>query len=235
LTERIVIVDDDVGVRRVVERLLTAQGYEVSALGTAAELRARLAANPPDLIVLDLDLGGEDGLALAREVRARCTLPILMLTGHDTTFDKVAGLEAGADDYLTKPFDGHELVARIRALRRRTQVVAAQTVTGVLRFAGWRLHEAERELIAPSGARVDLTAHEFQLVAALARSAGAPVDRDALNRALHGRVARPGDRSLDVRMTRLRRKLAEHGGAALIKTLRGKGYVLAAIVAADGG
>ena len=235
VNEQVVIVDDDPELRRVVGRILGAQGMRVVALGTSAELRARLAVALPDLLILDVGLGDEDGLALAREVRAGSRLPILMLTGHATVYEKVSGLESGADDYLTKPFDGQELIARVRALiRRAAQPPAGEVEAGVWRFVGWTLREVEHELTAPDGAEVALTSHEFRLLRVLVRSAGRTLDRDTLSKALSGRAAAPEDRGSDVLIAKLRRKLAAHGGGALIKTVRGLGYVLAATAEREG-
>jgi two-component system OmpR family response regulator len=229
VNEQVVIVDDDPELRRVVVRLLAAQGMKPIALGNGAELRARLAAGMPDLLILDVGLGDEDGMALAREVRAGSQLPILMLTGHDSVYAKVSGLESGADDYLTKPFDGQELIARVRALiRRSAHVPAADAAPGVWRFGGWTLREIEHELVAPGGGAVALTSHEFRLLCVLVHNAGRTLDRDSLSKALSGREAAPDDRGTDVLIAKLRRKLASHGGGELIKTVRGVGYVLAA-------
>jgi two-component system OmpR family response regulator len=226
---RIVVVDDDPVVRRVVVRLLIGQGLQAVALSSADELRARLALSAPDLLILDVSIGDDDGMALARELRATSSMPILMLTGHTTVFDKVAGLESGADDYLTKPFDGQELIARVHALLRRAARAGARdaAAAGTWRFAGWTLREVEHDLFAPDASAVMLTSHEFRLLSVLVHRAGRPLDRDAMSQALAGRGSNPTDRSGDVMVGKLRRKLAAHGGGELIKTVRGVGYVLA--------
>lgn len=226
---RVVVVDDEREVRRVLERTLVAQGYQVTAVGSAAELRVLVAAGGIDLLLLDVDIGGDDGLMLAREVRAQSRIPILMLTGHGTVFDKVAGLEAGADDYLTKPFDSHELLARVRALLRRAEQVEPEAAAAsTWRFAGWTLRETERQLLAPDGAEVELTSQQFDLLAVLVRNAGHPVNRDLLSAALGGQALGADDRRIDVAVAKLRSRLGARGGEVLIETLRGRGYMLAA-------
>ena len=174
-------------------------------------------------------LPGEDGLSLCRRLRATSALPIILLTAVSEETDRIIGLEMGADDYLTKPFGPRELLARIRAVLRRTgnQVPVHDTSQGeVLSFAGWQLTPARRELINPDGVLVSLTGGEFDLLLALARNPGQVLSRDKLLDLTKGRSAAPFDRSVDIQLSRLRRKIetdAKH--PLLIKTVRGGGYL----------
>jgi two-component system OmpR family response regulator len=183
--------------------------------------------------VLDLMLPGEDGLALLRFIRAEGRTPVVMLTAMGEETDRIVGLELGADDYVPKPFNPRELLARIRAVLRRGdgagQAEGPQAATW--RFAGWTLEAARRRLVSPAGVEVVLTGGEYELLACLADRAGRVLTREMLMDLLHGRTAGPFDRAIDVAVSRLRRKLDDDGkNPALIKTVRGGGYVLAAKV-----
>ena len=225
----ILVVDDDPRLCRLLARYLTAEGYPVRTAGTARDMREMMALEEPRLVILDLMLPDEDGLTLAREIRARSEIGILMLTGKRESVDKIVGLELGADDYMTKPFDERELLARVRSILRRVGPTEPreQQKGSVLRFDGWTLDLAAYELTDPAGRPVELTAHEFELLAALASHAGRVLSRDAILEAVAGRDWTPYDRSVDVLVGKLRRKLGDDPRAPrMIRTVRGAGYKL---------
>jgi len=189
------------------------------------------------LVVLDLKLPGENGLEVARWLRAQGDVPIVMLTAMGEETDRIIGLELGADDYVPKPFNPRELLARIRAVLRRTSERAEKKVEPSgksIRFSGWTLEPARRRLLNPDGAEVALTGGEYDLLVALVERANRVLTRDMLLDLLRGRQAGPFDRAIDVAISRLRRKLEDDGRhAQLIKTVRGGGYVLAAEIERD--
>ncbi len=230
----ILVVDDDREIRALLARFLARHGYRVETAADGRAMFRALEAGRFDLLVLDLMLPGEDGLSLCRRVRAASSLPIVMLTAVGEDTDRIVGLEMGADDYMAKPFNPRELLARIRAVLRRGAVAPgpAEAAAGrALAFDGWRLDTARRELRDPDGALVDLTAGEFDLLAALAERPNRVLSRDALLDLTRGRAAVPFDRSVDVQVSRLRRKIeADPRDPARIKTVRGGGYVFAARV-----
>lgn len=231
----ILIVEDDVRVRRILSMFLLREGFQVRSVGTAEEMRRALAARKADLILLDLMLPGEDGLSVARELRAVSDVAIIMLTGKGSTVDKVVGLEVGADDYITKPFDERELLARIRTVLRRS--VRRAGAAGDLppgrtaRFEGWMVDLVAQELTAPGGNKVSLTGNEFQLLASLITRSERPLSRQEILDAVFGRDWSPNDRSIDVLVAKLRRKLGDDPRQPhLIKTIRGTGYRFSADV-----
>lgn len=235
----ILVVDDDREIRNLLSKFLTKNGLRVSVAGDGREMRRVLAEAKIDLIVLDIMLPGESGLTLCGQLRATSSTPILMLTAVGEETDRIIGLEMGADDYLSKPFNPRELLARIRAILRRTEDRAASVVAAeaeadpVFAFDGWRLHPARRQLIDPSGNPVELTGGEFDLLVTLAERPQRVLSRDRLLDLTKGRAASLFDRSIDVQIGRLRRKLenAAPGAGALIATVRGGGYMLTAAVA----
>lgn len=230
--ERILVVDDDPRLCRLLARLLKAEGYEVQTAHNGHMMWRALRERSVDLVLLDLRLpGGEDGLTLARRLRAESDVSLIMLTGKSDAVDKVVGLELGADDYVTKPFDRRELVARIRSVLRRSAgqlsaAAPAQTENQVLRFAGWTLDLSQREVITPDAKQVALTFHEFELLAVLAQRSGRVISRDQLLELIANRHWQPFDRSIDVLVGKLRRKLNDDPRSPhLIKTVRGVGYI----------
>ncbi len=232
-TPHILVVDDDREIRDLVVRYLDKHGMRAEAVANGRALFERLDNGRFDLVVLDIMLPGEDGLSLCRRLRAQSDLPIIMLTAMDEEADRVLGLEMGADDYLAKPFATRELLARIRAVLRRSGLSrkSAEAPGETLRFAGWRLDLGRRELVNPEGVLMPLTAGEFELLAALARRPGRVLSRDQLLDLTKGRDAAPFDRSIDVQVSRLRRKIeADPQAPALIKTVRGGGYLFTAAV-----
>lgn len=225
----ILVVDDDREIRDLLARFLRRHGFRVTAAADGREMFEALATGRIQLIVLDLMLPGEDGLSLCRRVRGASDVPIVMLTALGEDTDRIVGLEMGADDYLAKPFNPRELLARVRAVLRRAQSRSEPVQTGrQIAFSGWMLDAGTRGVTAPDGTPVALTAGEFDLLLALAERPGRVLSRDQLLDLTRGREAGPFDRSIDVQVSRLRRKLGEHHmEPELIKTVRGGGYMLA--------
>jgi two-component system OmpR family response regulator len=226
----ILIVDDDREIRSLVAQFLKKHGYRVTPAADGREMMHLMEKGRFDLIVLDLMLPGEDGLSLCRRVRAESSMPIIMLTAMGEEMDRIIGLEMGADDYLPKPFNPRELLARIKAVLRRVAdrgAAVASSDVAVLVFDGWRLDTVKRELRAPDGALVPLTAGEFELLSAMVERAGQVLSRDQLLDLTRGRDAAPFDRSVDVLISRLRRKIeSDPKEPSIIKTVRGGGYIL---------
>ncbi len=227
----IIIVDDDADVRATLKAALAPEGFRVSEAQNGRELLAAMADTAPDLITLDLNLGGEDGLKLAREIRARWNVPLIMVTGKSDAIDRVVGLELGADDYITKPFHLREVLARIRAVLRRyengRESASAITDNGErYEFEGWVLDVMRRELRSPSGELCQLTTAEYELLAILVLRPGRVLSRDSIMDLMKGHEWAPLDRTIDGLVARLRRKLEpESERPRLIKTVRNVGYV----------
>ena len=230
----ILVVDDDREIRDLLGRFLRRHGYRVETAADGRQMFAALGAGRFDLVVLDLMLPGEDGLSLCRRVRADSSLPIIMLTAVGEDTDRIVGLEVGADDYLGKPFNPRELLARIRAvLRRSTEGLRRpeENPSRCLEFQGWSLDAARRRLQAPGGEPVVLTAGEFSLLLAFLEHPGRVLTRDQLLDLTRGREAGPFDRSVDIQVSRLRRKIeGDPKRPELIKTVRSGGYVFAGTV-----
>jgi two-component system, OmpR family, response regulator len=230
----LLIVDDDPRLCRALARYFRQEGYDVRTATSGQEMRERLAVETPHLVILDLTLPDEDGFSLARELRSTSDAAIVMLTGKADATDKVVGLELGADDYVTKPFNERELLARVRSVLRRTSRAAAgnpDSVGSVACFAGWRLDLASYELRSPTGDLVALTPHEFQLLSTLVRHGNRVLTREAILELVAGRNWSPDDRSVDVLVGKLRKKIeADPAAPRLIDTVRGAGYKLAAKV-----
>lgn len=225
----ILIVDDQQEICDVVQEYLTGEGYRVSAAHDGTGMRRVMAQGHVDLVILDLMLPGEDGLTLARSLRSESGIGIIILTGRGETVDRIIGLEMGADDYLPKPFHLRELLARVKAVLRRAQDRTGdhpQPSRSRARFAGWNLDLSSRELLSPSGEEVRLTTGEFDLLAAFVNNANQVLTRDRLLDLARNREAGPFDRTIDVQVGRLRRKLEDDPqNPTLIKTVRGSGYI----------
>ncbi len=228
----LLVVDDDREIRSLVAQFLTKHGYRVTGVKDGAEMLRTLDGARVDLIVLDLMLPGEDGLSLCRRLRASpatAQTPVIMLTAMGEETDRIVGLEMGADDYLAKPFSPRELLARIKAVLRRASAppVAGTSAGGtVLRFEGWSLDVTKRELRSPDGVLVQLSAGEYDLLVAFAEHPQRVLNRDQLLDLARGRSAVPFDRSVDVQVSRLRRKIEpDPAEPTLIKTVRGGGYL----------
>lgn len=219
----VLVVDDDASIRDALAEFLGAHGYAVRTASNAAACERQLQAAPSDLIVLDVMMPGEDGLSLCRRLAPAGT-PILMLSALDDVTDRIVGLEVGAWDYLTKPFEPRELLARVRALLRRPQAERAEPARGGVTFAGWWLDVEQRRLRDPSGRVLALTEGEHALLAAFVARPGRVLTRDVLLDLARGLDAASYDRAIDIAVSRLRRKLAEADPAPLIETVRGAGY-----------
>ena len=225
----ILVVDDDRDIRELLARFLESNGLRVTAARDGRETRRAWPAGHYQAVVLDLMLPGESGHDIARWLRAQSDVAIVMLTAMGAERERIAGLDLGADDYVAKPFSPPELLARLRAVLRRTgDRPSPAAPPPVYRFDGWTLDPARRRLVSPAGAETPLTGGEFDLLAAMVERANKVLTRDMLLDLLRGRQAGPFDRTIDVAVGRLRRKLDDD--AKLIKTVRGGGYVLAATV-----
>ena len=228
----LLLVDDEPSIRRPLAAVLEKAGYRVTAAADAGEARAQLQAGAFDLAILDIMMPGEDGLSLARFIRANGDLPIILLTARAEDIDRIVGLEMGADDYLAKPFNPRELTARIAAILRRSQrVVSAHQAGDAFQFGPWILNTGQRRLSRDDGTEIPLTSGEFLLLAALVQRPNIPLSRDQLLDLTQGREAGPFDRAIDNAISRLRRKIeADPKAPEYIKTVHAAGYVLAASV-----
>ena len=234
MQDHILIVDDDAEIRGLLGEYLRKQGYRATAVADGKGLRAALEQSRPDVIVLDLMLPGEDGLALCRDLRARSEIPIVMLTARGDETDRIVGLEMGADDYVAKPFNPRELLARVKSVLRRARSLPdnlKREESGVCRFAGWALDLATRNLTAPDDVVVPLSGTEFRLLRIFLEHPNRVLTREQLIDLMLSRDAAPFDRAIDVQVSRLRQRLREDAKEpAIIKTVRGQGYVFAARV-----
>ncbi|MET3496612.1 response regulator transcription factor [Variovorax boronicumulans] len=235
----IAVLDDEVDITLLLANYLQGHGFRVTQVHNGSALMTLMDSDPADLVLLDLGLPGEDGFSIARRMRERWHCGLVIVTGRGDAVDKVVGLEVGADDYVTKPFDLRELVARVKAVLRRltppaplSPALAAPAAPAAasahkLRFAGWQLDTAARSLLNPQGAEVALTGGEFELLQAFARHPGRVLSRDFLLEQTRGREAAPFDRTIDVQVGRLRKKIeADADDPQLIKSVRGAGYIL---------
>lgn len=227
---RIALVEDDGALRTLLSRTLRENGFEASGYRSGAELRAALEAQQFDLVILDIMLPGTNGLDICRWLRARSHVPIIFMSARGQQTDRIVGLELGADDFLPKPIDPHELIARVRAVLRRWESHPGERTepTGIVRFDGWSMDRRRRELTAPDGSRVAVSSAEFDLLGVLVDMPQRVVGRELLLEQARERPASgdSSDRSIDVLISRLRRKLGQYdGGRDIIKTVRGIGYV----------
>ena len=238
--QHIAILDDEPDITQMLATYLGGHGYRVTQLHNGASLKALMPEDAPDLVLLDLGLPGEDGLVIARYLREHWRCGLIIITGRRDAVDKVVGLEVGADDYVTKPFDLRELLARIKAVLRRTVAQTTPEPGGNghagpngaardrCRFAGWLLDRATRRLLrAEDNAEVALTSGEFDLLCVFTEHPGRVLSRDFLLEATRGRSAGPFDRTVDVQIGRLRKKLeADPQDPQILKSVRGAGYIL---------
>ena len=227
----IVVVEDDAGVRTLLARILRECGYDATGVVDGEELMQAMADRPIDLILLDIMLPGASGLELCQSIRERSRVPIIMVSARGQESDRVAGLDLGADDYIAKPFGRPELLARVRAVLRRVgepHVPLDIPVPERFDFANWRYHARRRELIAPTGAEVELTSAEHELLLTLLRHPHRTISRERLLEMSRIRIGHSSDRSIDVLVSRLRRKLGDGRRAQpIIRTIRGVGYMFA--------
>ncbi|HWA45347.1 MAG TPA: response regulator [Hypericibacter adhaerens] len=236
-SNHILVVDDDREIRSLVARFLEQHKFRVTAVADGRSMLQALGASRIDLIVLDLMLPGEDGLTLCRRVRAKASTPIIILTAIGGETDRIIGLELGADDYLAKPFNPRELLARIRAVLRRSAALPAGGRQRGTRyqFDGWRFDVTRRELTSPDDLVVHLSAAEFELLTAFVERPQMVLTRDQLLDLTQGRSSAPFDRSVDVLVSRLRRKIERDSQQpVMIKTVRNGGYVFTPKVEAEG-
>lgn len=224
---RILLVEDDPEIAEMVLALLSDQGFLASVAGSAAEMDRLLKEQAYDLILLDIMLPGEDGFSICRRLRAQSTTPIIMVTSLGEDVDRIVGIEIGADDYITKPFNSRELIARVKALLRRSAYgELAKTVAPVLTFDGWRISPLARQLLDPEGAEVSLTSAEFDVLLAFCQNPHRILTRTELLALTHVGLAGPDERSIDVHISRVRQKIEPNPREpALIKTVRMGGYI----------
>jgi len=237
----LVVLDDEVDITQLLAGYLQGHGFRVTQLHTGGALMDTMREDPPALVLLDLGLPGEDGFSIARQLREHWHCGLVIVTGRGDAVDKVVGLEVGADDYVTKPFDLRELLARIKAVLRRLAPSSAPVGMPAsaggrsrLRFAGWVLDPGARRLVNGQGQDVALTGGEFDLLCTFAQHPGRVLSRDFLLEATRGREAAPFDRTIDVQVGRLRKKLEPDAmEPQIIKSVRGAGYILVPAVAAE--
>ena len=225
---RILLVEDDSTIQDMLADALRESGFSVGIAASGAEMDRAMSRDKVDLLLLDLMLPGEDGRSICTRLRAGSSnLPIIMVTALGDDIDRIVGLEIGADDYVSKPFNTRELIARIRALLRRARASeGARARQAPLRFAGWLIHPTERKLINPQGALVTTTSAEFDLLLAFCTHAGEVLSREQLLDLTHGGVAGPVERSVDVHVSRIRQKIEpDPGDPTFIKTIRLGGYI----------
>lgn len=226
--KHILVVDDDIGLRELLQQYLSEQGYSVDAVADGSAMERHLAEHAADLVILDLMLPGEDGLTLARKLRVRGDQPIIMLSARGEDIDRIIGLEVGADDYLAKPFNPRELLARIRSVLRRREggdTRMEESARDIFCFGPYRLDLHSRSL-SREGGDVVLTAGEFNLLRVFAEHPNHVLSRDSLMDKLKGYERTPFDRSIDVRVTRLRRKIENDPSAPVyVRTVWGEGYL----------
>lgn len=227
----VLLVEDDDGMRVLVTHILRESGYRVTGCRSGAEMWALLPDLAIDLVLLDVMLPGASGFDLLKALRARGTVPVIMLSARNEEADRVLGLELGADDYVAKPFGRPELLARIRAVLRRSAIAPTPVASArpdALAFGGWRLELRSRTLTDPEGAAVDLSGAEHDLLLVFLEHPGRVLGREQILEMSRGRLAAPSDRSVDTLVSRLRRKLEPpEGTPPVIKTVRGSGYMMA--------
>lgn len=229
-TPNLLIVDDDAGIRNLLGDFLKQHGFQTFLAPDGKMMRVVLERHTIDLIILDVMLPGEDGLSLCRQLRSQSNIPIVMLTAVGEEVDRIVGLEMGADDYINKPFHPRELLARIKAVLRRAQSPVREVIATenkMYHFAGWNLNRGLRRLLSPEQCEVILSAGEFALLLAFLERPQQVLSRDQLLDLTKNRMAGPFDRSIDIQISRLRRKIEEDvKNPTVIKTVRSGGYIL---------
>ncbi|MFT3931638.1 MAG: response regulator [Spongiibacteraceae bacterium] len=228
LNSFILVVDDDPDLRKLITEFLAGHGYRVAAAENAVEMRRMIETENPDLIILDVMMPGEDGLTAARKLSTENGPPVIMLSALGSDTDRIIGLEIGADDYLAKPCNPRELLARVRAVLRRSQQreVPVETSSQCYTFAGWRLDVLRRDLRDPTGIFINLSDGEFTLLRTFVEHPQRILTRDQLLDFARGRNAEVFDRAIDSQISRLRRKLNERTAEEMIRTVRNEGYML---------
>ena len=232
--DHVLVVDDDAEIRNLLREYLQKNGFRVTLAAEGKAMWSTLEHATPHIVILDLMLPGDDGLTLCRDLRARSSLPVIMLTARGEETDRIVGLEMGADDYLAKPFSPRELLARVKSVLRRTRTLPQMLQPDGARrihFGGWTLDTAARHLVDAEGAVVELSGTEYKLLRTFLSHPNRTLNRDLLIDIMRSRDASPFDRSIDVQVSRLRHRLRDDAKEPmLIKTVRGEGYVLAARV-----
>ena len=234
--DHILLVDDDDLLRKRLAAYLESQGFRVRVARDGEGMRRAMSDEPPDLAIVDLVMPGEDGLSLTRHVRENYSCGIIILTGKGEPVDRIIGLEMGADDYIAKPFELRELLARVRSVLRRTAAAAppaetSEATSATLSFAGWQLDLGARRLTSPAGEDIHLTNAEFRILETFVTSPKRVLDRDRLMEAAGDRDWQPYDRSIDLHISHLRRKIEpDPKKPSLIQTMRGAGYIFTADV-----
>ncbi len=230
--DHVLLVDDDAEIRALLSEYLTREGFAVTAVPDGRSMDEALEDTRFDIAVLDLMLPGEDGISLCKRLRAKSILPVIMLTARGEEADRITGLEAGADDYLAKPFNPRELLARLHSVLRRARTLPEDVTPEQARrfsFSGWKLDTLTRQLMSPNSVVTPLSGAEYRLLSVLLHHAGEVLSRDQLTEMIRGRGSHmPFDRSIDVQVSRLRQRLGDDGRVpAFIRTVRGEGYVFA--------
>ncbi len=234
MREHILVVDDDPKIRKLLRRCFEQDGYEVSEAANGRDVANIIEEKSVHLITLDLSLGEEDGLIIARDIQAKSDIPIIMVTGKGDTIDRVVGLELGADDYITKPFHIREVLARVRTVLRRSSKTTQEKPTNTanansadcVNFNGWHFDMAKRELTTNDGTACPLTTGEFDLLKALVTHPNRALTRDQIMDLIKGHDWSPNDRTIDNQIARLRKKIeADPEKPNLVKTVRGVGYM----------
>jgi len=238
VAEQILVVDDDRQMASFLDRFLSKQGFAVQTVGSANQMGLAMEHRAFDLVLLDVGLPDLDGFEVTRELRRSSRLPIILLTAREEVFDKIIGLELGADDYVSKPFEPRELLARMRSVLRRSKAPAAVhdalPERRCIRFLGFALDLPRRLLAGPDNATVALTGMEFNLLRVLAENAGTVVSRDRIMQVIYGNAVTVTDRAIDAHVARLRKKIeAKDRHEPLIRTVHGAGYCLAATVVCE--
>lgn len=239
--KQVLVVDDDQDIRELLAEYLTKNSFDVVTAEDGIEMDSKLDIRIPDLIILDIMLPGDDGFTLCQRIRQTSNVPIIMLTANSDEMDRVLGLEIGADDYIAKPFSPRELLARIKALLRRTQFAnqdnnleAAKTKSRYYCFADWKLDTQQQVLLDKNKTVFPLTGADFQLLMLFINSDDSPVSRDQICQSLHGRDAFANERGIDVHLSRLRNYLGDDAKSPnIIKTVRGKGYLFIAPIKSE--
>ncbi|MFT6558060.1 response regulator [Sneathiella sp.] len=231
MKQKILVVDDEPELRQVLRTTLEKENYEVAEAGDAEEMRQVFASDDFDLVILDLMLPGEDGLSLTRYLKERSDVGVIILTGKGESVDLIIGLEMGADDYVAKPYNRRELLARIKSVMRRSnrqaEVAAAGSVKSQIVFSGWCLDLPHHKLASPEGDDIPLTMAEFQLLRVLLENPGQPVDREKLSLKIFNKELKENSRNIDALVRRLRLKLeADENQPQMIKSVRGSGYTI---------
>lgn len=233
--KQVLVVDDDQAIRELLAEYLSKNNFDVITAEDGIEMDKQLLTDQPDLIILDIMLPGDDGFILCQRIRQTSYVPIIMLTANSDEMDRVLGLEIGADDYIAKPFSPRELLARIKALLRRTQFASEENKSAVkaryLLFSNWKLDTKQHILTDQNNEEISLSGADFQLLTLFLENTNSAISRDQICQALHGRDAFANERGIDVHLSRLRQCLKDDAKSPkIIKTIRGAGYVFIADV-----